>query len=303
MNKVSEIASKHLGQVGGAGYKDEYDPSLLVRIPRSLNREAYKIDNSNLPFKGMDVWNAYEISFLTSNGLPISGAAKITIPADSEYHVESKSLKLYLNSFNMTELGEDRKTAIPKFSETVQEDLQKLLECDVWVYFYGYNEMNIEHLSVGDMTIEHPDDWENLDHLCVLDNINFKERFTKLDTIDYNGAVHYWRSNLLRSNCRVTNQPDWGDVYFVFKGDRIPTPESLARYIVSHRQVSHFHEEICEMLFTTLQEQCKLDDLMVACLYTRRGGIDINPLRTTNLEWFPRPFYVNTELLEKTVRQ
>ena len=87
------------------------------------------------------------------------------------------------------------------------------------------------------------------------------------------------------------------------KGIKLPTPESLAKYIVSHRQVSHFHEEICEMLFTTLQKECELEDLMVTCLYTRRGGIDINPIRTTNLDWIPRPFRESNTLLKKTLRQ
>jgi len=106
-NAVSEIAAKHLGQVGGAGYKDTYDPGLLVKIPRILNREAYGIEEDNLPFVGGDVWNAYEVSALTSKGLPVSGMLKIWCPADSQYHVESKSIKLYLNSFNMTVMGDN----------------------------------------------------------------------------------------------------------------------------------------------------------------------------------------------------
>ena len=89
---------------------------------------------------------------------------------------------------------------------------------------------------------------------------------------------------MLRSNCRVTNQPDWGDVYICIDGDKTITPESLAKYIVSHRQVSHFHEEICEMIFAHLTEAFKPEQLMVACLYTRRGGIDINPTRVSHVD-------------------
>jgi 7-cyano-7-deazaguanine reductase len=302
MKNVSEIASKHLGQVGGAGYKDQYDPELLVAIPRSLNREAYGIDSKNLPFHGMDVWNAYEVSFLTNKGLPVSGAVKITLPADSEFHVESKSLKLYLNSFNMTELGPTILDAIHNFKDKVVTDLSKLLQCDVWVFFYGFDSTDN---PVGlDMSLEEIGEPSDIDSRCNLESIDFKEGFTGFDLHETDStSTHYWKSNLLRSNCRVTNQPDWGDIYIVMKGTKIPTPESLAKYIVSHRQVSHFHEEICEMLFTTLQKECELEDLMVTCLYTRRGGIDINPMRTTNLDWIPKPFRENSVLLKKTLRQ
>ena len=96
-----------------------------------------------------------------------------------------------------------------------------------------------------------------------------------------------FKSDLLRSNCRVTNQPDWGDIYIDIKSKLVPDPASLAKYIVSHRKVNHFHEEICEMTFTHLMEAYKPEELMVACLYTRRGGIDINPVRATHEHMIP----------------
>ena len=110
-NEVTSIASKHLGKVGGDGYRDQYDPELLVGIPRNLNREAYNIDDHNLPFVGYDVWNAYEVSVLTHKGLPVSGMMKIVCPANSLIHVESKSIKLYLNSYNMTRMGDTAEQA------------------------------------------------------------------------------------------------------------------------------------------------------------------------------------------------
>ena len=103
--EVVDIASKHLGKVGGAGYSDQYNPDLLVAIPRKLNREAYGIEENNLPFVGSDVWNCYEVSAITTKGRPVAGMMKITYPSDSQFHVESKSIKLYLNSFNMTKMG------------------------------------------------------------------------------------------------------------------------------------------------------------------------------------------------------
>ena len=112
-----------------------------------------------------------------------------------------------------------------------------------------------------------------------------------------------FKSNLLRSNCRVTNQPDWGDVYIRMQGTNIPSPESLAKYIVSHRTVSHFHEEICEMVFKHLTDAYKPEQLMVACLYTRRGGLDINPIRATHQSYIPDFFTDPKYTIAKTLRQ
>ena len=128
-NKVIAAASRHLGQVGGAGYKDTYDPSLLVKIPRTLNRESYGLTGEE--FTGVDVWNAYEVSVLTNKNLPVSGMMKITVPSETPFHVESKSIKLYLNSFNMTKLGENTFDAIRLFEQTVAKDLTELLEGEV----------------------------------------------------------------------------------------------------------------------------------------------------------------------------
>ena len=111
------------------------------------------------------------------------------------------------------------------------------------------------------------------------------------------------KSNLLRSNCRVTNQPDWGDVYIRIVGKNVPSAESLAKYIVSHRTVSHFHEEICEMVFKHLTDAYKPEQLMVACLYTRRGGLDINPIRATQQSLIPDFFTDPKFTIAKTLRQ
>ena len=113
---VKEIASKHLGKVGGDGYSDQYNPELLVKIPRSLNREGYGLTGKE--FKGVDTWNAYEVSAITTKGQPVAGMLKIVCPSDSEYHVESKSIKLYLNSFNMTQIGD---TALQVLKQELKE--------------------------------------------------------------------------------------------------------------------------------------------------------------------------------------
>jgi 7-cyano-7-deazaguanine reductase len=296
--KVQEIAGKHLGKVGGEGYKDTYDPSLLVPIPRKLNREAYGIEEDSLPFKGYDVWNAYEVSAITEKGLPVSGMLKITCPADTEFHVESKSIKLYLNSFNMTPIGRNTKECIDIIEARVSRDLTELLggHCSAKMFTSDFGHT---HSFKG---------YAKLNAICDLDEIEFKSYKSdasqlEVDTINTGLQEITWQSDLLRSNCRVTNQPDWGDVFIRMKGYKIPTPESLARYIVSHRQVSHFHEEICEMMYTHLTEAFQPEELMVACLYTRRGGIDINPVRASHAYLIPPFFYDSNLRLEKTLRQ
>lgn len=294
-NTINKIAGKHLGQVGGAGYKDTYDPELLVKIPRHLNREQYKIQEDKLPFTGYDVWNAYEVSALTSRGLPVSGMMKIILPAESKYHVESKSLKLYLNSFNMTELGSNTEEVKREIEDRVQSDLCALLECLVECRFVE-NQVEIQQMEF--------ENYVPLDVLVNLDKIYFKNNYTGLMTDDMSPTVNCRiRTNLLRSNCRVTNQPDWGDVFIHMENSLAPDFSSIAKYIVAQRKVNHFHEEICEMLFTEFKKVFHPEKLMVACLYTRRGGIDINPIRATDIKMVPLWFPSTNVLVKKTLRQ
>lgn len=291
---VKEIASKHLGKVGGDGYSDQYNADLLVKIPRNLNREGYGLTGEE--FKGVDVWNAYEVSAITTKGQPVAGMLKIVCPSDSEFHVESKSIKLYLNSFNMTQIGSNAPDCISGIEATVKRDLDELLETNTTVSFYA-SEFETEPLSFSN-------DYEEIADIVDLDSIDFTAFKSDADQLDKSENEELKvRSNLLRSNCRVTNQPDWGDVFIYIKGKETPTPESLARYIVSHRTVSHFHEEICEMIFAHLTERFKPESLMVSCLYTRRGGLDINPIRATHNSLVPE-FFTNPEYtIRKTLRQ
>ena len=291
---VKEIASKHLGKVGGDGYSDQYNPELLVKIPRVLNREGYGLTGEE--FTGVDVWNAYEVSAITTKGQPVAGMLKIVCPSDSEFHVESKSIKLYLNSFNMTQIGSTAADCISGIEARVKRDLDELLETNTIVSFYA-SDFETENLSFSD-------DYEEIADLVDLDKIDFTAFKSDADQLESGDKKTIKvRSNLLRSNCRVTNQPDWGDVFISIKGEETPSPESLAKYIVSHRTVSHFHEEICEMIYAHLTERFKPEQLMVACLYTRRGGIDINPIRATHSMLIPE-FFTNPEFtIRKTLRQ
>ena len=291
---VKEIASKHLGKVGGDGYSDQYNPDLLVKIPRKLNREGYQLTGNE--FVGVDVWNAYEVSAITTKGQPVAGMLKIVCPSDSEFHVESKSIKLYLNSFNMTQKGDNSADCISGNEARVKRDIDELLETKTIVSFYS-SEIEVEALSFSDQYQE-ISDVVNLDEI---DFTAFKSDASQLE--EGEGSELAIRSNLLRSNCRVTNQPDWGDVFIYINGEQIPSAESLAKYIVSHRTVSHFHEEICEMIFAHLTERFKPEQLMVSCLYTRRGGIDINPIRATHRMLIPEFFTNPNYTIRKTLRQ
>ena len=296
--EVKDIASRHLGKVGGDGYSDQYNPELLVKIPRVLNREGYGLTGKE--FKGVDVWNAYEVSAITTKGQPVAGMLKIVCPSDSEFHVESKSIKLYLNSFNMTKIGDNAPDCISGIEARVKRDLDELLETVNTVSFYA-SDFETEPLSFSDDFLEIGD----IVDLDQIDFTAFKSDSSQLaEVLSENGEDEIkLRSNLLRSNCRVTNQPDWGDVFIFMKGERLPAADSLAKYIVSHRTVSHFHEEICEMIFSHLTERFEPKQLMVACLYTRRGGLDINPIRATHSSLIPE-FFTNPEyVIRKTLRQ
>ena len=275
---MNEDIAKHLGKTAdgkiSAPYvtPKTYDPSLLVRVPRSENREKYGISSSDLPFIGYDSWNCYETSFLLNNGLPINVVTNIVYSSDSLYIVESKSLKLFLNSFNMMKLGQYSIVAVERFSKIVEESLSNLLETAV-------------HVKVYDEKTYNPAVHYGNQHSDVIDQIpvNLLEFDSYVESPelliqDFDHQFMSFKSNALRSNCKITNQPDWGDVYVQMEGN-VVTKASLLKYIVSLREENHFHEEICEMIYARLWYKFKPRALTVACHYTRRGGIDINPVR------------------------
>jgi 7-cyano-7-deazaguanine reductase len=270
--------SKHLGQ--SSQYKATYDPELLVQEPRQSNRTHLGIQDDDLPFEGGDTWNAYEVSGLTHKGLPVAGVGKIYIPCNSLYIVESKSLKLYFNSFNMSKLGDTANEVREEIQRRAQVDLSKLLGVNVEVKIFSNKEM------LSDPTTPE-EEWDHERYITIEDEypVEVMEFDTYQETPELIrvvknevGTVRY-HSALLKSNCRVTSQPDWGDVYITLEGEYAPDPVSLLEYLVSFRDECHFHEEICEALYKRLLDICKPDELVVRCLYARRGGIDINPER------------------------
>ena len=276
--------SKHLGQT--SQYKDQYDPGLLVNEPRSNNRKHLDISDDSLPFVGYDTWNAYEVSGLTNNGLPVAGVAKVVYPCDSKYIVESKSIKLYFNSFNMFKCGDQPVDVLDYIDQKATEDLSNLLETTVHVHTQPAN-----FIAKGDAvldrykynTLECVYSQEELSEMS-LNTYSESPELLELEELseEVQSEEVRWHSSLLKSNCRVTSQPDWGDVYIMYKGQTHVTADSLLKYIVSFRDECHFHEEICETIYKRLHDVLSPEELVVTCLYARRGGIDINPVRASN---------------------
>ena len=278
---LNKLVGVHLGKAGdGTAVKpyvtpDTVDSTLLVSVPRILNRTAYDIDESNLPFVGVDAWNAYEFSTLLVNGFPVSGWLKFTYSSESPNIVESKSVKLYLNSYNMAKLVTNTDD-MWMVEDMIASDLSEAVGAEVDV-FVRWGDVDTVRPIIGDFT--------SLEHYCNIGKMTFdeyNESPNTLQVVPSIGRYEKWRSYSLRSNCRVTNQPDWGDVYIHIKGERAVTPESLLKYIVSMRKENHFHEEIAECIYKRLFDLLQPEELFVACLYTRRGGIDINPVRASD---------------------
>lgn len=297
---TKEQAGKHLGKT--VTYGDQYDPGLLVAVERIHNRTKYNINEQNLPFIGYDTWNAYEVSFLLENGFPLSCVAKISYPCDSHSIVESKSLKLYLNSFNMSKFGTSRNDAITEVEKVIALDLSNLLETTVEVALH----FDVRNAAVFSQ-IEH-EQFHVLENIAkveemVFTNFNESPDILEIDTHEASTKALRVHTNLLRSNCRITSQPDWGDAYIHISGKNVPTAESLLQYIVSFRKEDHFHEEVCEMLYKRLYDKFEPDELMVTCLYTRRGGIDICPARATHEHLLSASLKDVNVHVEKTLRQ
>lgn len=276
MAKTEEIAGKFLGKkVEG---KSIYDPSFLVAVPRQENRTYLGIDETNCP-DGFDTWYGYEFTALTDSGHPINRAIKIVYPCTNPSIVESKSLKLYLNSFAMTKLGSTFEEVLAKAKQMIVDDLSKALETNVQVSFldrksdrkniFGYFDDIYEGMNGNEFEVT--EYHENPGLLKVREGDG--------------GKMKMFVFNSLRSNCKITAQPDHGDIFIAYSSKKEIDKESLVKYLCSFRGENHFHEEIDSCCFARLRAILDPEDpLMVTALYTRRGGIDINPCRYQNLE-------------------
>ena len=251
------------------GYPRHYDPGLLFPIARSIGRSALGLGDA-LPFIGLDRWHAYELSWLDAHGKPVVATATIAVPADSPNLIESKSLKLYLNSFNATRFDQ-----AGQVQERIVADLSRIAAAPVGFAF-------------GLPDIAAPDKAWSLDELPVqIDDYGPPDSgYLRADAGERVEDVLH--SSLLKSNCPVTGQPDWASVRIGYRGPRID-PDGLLRYLVSFRDHAEFHEQCVERIFVDVLAQCRPESLSVEARYTRRGGLDINPWRATGDRAPPAP--------------
>lgn len=296
MSVTEEIAATHLGKRSTGS--ELYDKSLLVAVPRIENRTVYNIDEDNLPFVGYDIWNAYEVSFLTTHNIPCMYVLKIKYPCTSPYIVESKSLKLYLNSFNMTPLRDTVEESTKFFLDTVKYDLDELLHTDVHLCLH--KKFSSEKSAMFQ-------DHANLSDLVDMNDLECTEFKEAPQLLDFDSTYANMEINVsfdsLRSNCRVTHQPDFGDAFIHIKCRDGVNLESLVKYLVSFRKEFHFHEECVEMIYKRLLDKYQPEELMVAALYTRRGGIDICPMRANKKELLDKELLDITTYTKRTAKQ
>ncbi|SDV48180.1 NADPH-dependent 7-cyano-7-deazaguanine reductase QueF [Chitinasiproducens palmae] len=246
-------------------YREEYDPSLLFAIPRAQGRDALGL-GASLPFFGIDIWNAYELSWLGVRGRPHIAIATLLVPADSPNLVESKSLKLYLGSFSQSRFESDS-----VLRATIQADLSRACGASVQVRLTrpaDFGTLRLEELAGTPL--------DRLD----LDTDRYTPDASLLSAARDEAPVEETLfSDLLRTNCPVTGQPDWGSVQIRYWGPQIDHA-GLLRYLISYRTHTGFHEQCIEQIFVDVMRECAPHKLAVYGRYTRRGGIDINPFRT-----------------------
>lgn len=248
-----------------AAYQSEYNPSLLFPIARVDKRAELGISGT-LPFFGIDIWNAYEVSWLNLRGKPQIAIATITVPADSPNIIESKSFKLYLNSFNQTRLaGPDA------LLELLRTDLSSGFGAPVHVALMLPEAFSSLKMSELDGLLLDRLDIEVTDYVPDPTLLKASQDETPVEEVLV--------SHLLKSNCLVTGQPDWGSVRIHYVGGPIDQ-EGLLKYLIGFREHNEFHEQCVERIFMDLLRQCKPQKLAVYARYTRRGGLDINPWRS-----------------------
>lgn len=264
-------------------YKSEYDAGLIFPIPRSQSRAKLVMPKEKnklgLPFFGRDVWTAFEVSWLNQKGKPQVAIAEFSVAADSSHIVESKSFKLYLNSFNNSRF-DDESTVI----ETMKKDLSGGFGDEVDVTLYPVDDFPVTTQRIG----------ECIDELDV--DIDHYEPNADLLQVESDQTVsETLYSHLLKSNCPVTNQPDWATVVIRYSGPKLDQA-ALLKYIISYREHDDFHEHCVEQMFCDIARLGDYSELVVSARYTRRGGLDINPTRSLkSLE--------SIELVGRTARQ
>ncbi len=268
-----------------SAYVDQYDAALLFPIPRSTKRAAIGI-TGELPFMGADLWTAFELSWLNTKGKPQVAIAHITIPCESPSIVESKSVKLYFNSFN--------NTRFPGSNHGVDE-VREAIALDIGAATFGTRRgerrVGVRVISYDAFADERVQELEGV----LLDRLDVEcTHYTPAPQLLHAAlgeqpVTETLVSHLLKSNCLVTGQPDWGSVQINYSGPQIDQG-ALLQYIVSFRNHNEFHEQCVERIYTDIWQRCKPIKLAVYARYTRRGGVDINPFRTSYPQALPSNF-------------
>jgi len=248
-------------------YQDQYDPALLFPIARAEKREEIGIADQALPFHGVDIWNAFELSWLNAKGKPQIAIAVFAFPANSPSLIESKSFKLYLNSYNQTKVE-----SLDWLRTQLESDLSQAAGAPVTVTLKSPKEFHRERCA------ELPG--ESIDEQDI-EISSYTPNPALLTTDPSQSVSETLTSDLLKSNCLVTGQPDWGSVMIHYSGARIDR-EGLLRYLIGFRQHNEFHEQCVERIFADILRQCSPQTLTVYARYTRRGGLDINPWRSND---------------------
>jgi 7-cyano-7-deazaguanine reductase len=262
-----------------SAYADQYDPSLLFPLARAPKRSEIGITGS-VPFVGADLWTAFELSWINERGKPQVALAHFTVPCETPNIVESKSFKLYLNSFNQTRFAT---------AQDVQARLRADISEAVWRGAQHPGTVGVRLLLPEQFDQEpvHELDGLNLDRLDIECHTYQPAPELLRAATDEAPVSEVLVSHLLKSNCLVTGQPDWGSVRVAYTGPQIDQ-ERLLQYIVSFRNHNEFHEQCVERIYMDLWTRCKPIKLEVYARYTRRGGLDINPWRTSHPQAMPK---------------
>ncbi|MFS1703025.1 NADPH-dependent 7-cyano-7-deazaguanine reductase QueF [Alteromonas sp. AMM-1] len=254
----------HLTLGQSVDYIENYTPGLLQSVPRSLSRDQIGVSHP-LPFEGVDIWNGYELSWLNSKGKPQVAILQCRVPVTSDNLIESKSFKLYLNSFNQT-----RFDSRDEVLACLQNDLSECANAPVTVMLLGPDQFDA--MPVNNLTGTCIDDLD-------IDVAHYSPMPSLLTCDETQQAEETLVSHLLKSNCLITSQPDWASIQIKYQGPKI-NHEGLLAYLISFRQHNEFHEQCIERIYCDLMAFCKPLKLAVYARYTRRGGLDINPLRS-----------------------
>lgn len=254
-------------------YTEHYDASLLQPISRQLSRQHLPVN----VFVGQDIWTAYELSWLSPGGKPQVAIAEFVVPANSTCIIESKSFKYYLNSFNQTEF-DSRGTVV----ETLQNDLSKAAGAAVAVTLYSLADFTAKRAATAALG-------NSLDEESPLSLSAELKPSVDLLQVRSQAFDGVWRSHLLKSNCPVTGQPDWASIWLGWTG-RAVEPASLLAYIIAYRRHQDFHENCVESMYCDLAQVLQPERLWVYARYTRRGGLDINPFRSSEPMSVPAVF-------------